>query len=243
MTSYQIDFRLDITSGGFGVYWIQEELSPTPGFIGSWELCGAVSSGGHPWSPPSNVDSQGNGAYSVNGELYFFQAQGPSPPGRLVADLIITDTGIAVVESTLYGYTYTGREPYLLLIIGANGKMYKSSDDGDTWAAVTSSLPTPPSVVITPDDINNANNTAPPGLTFVFGTPEPICGGGVNSHTGPPAPMQTGGGGIEHAFKNIAVSARAGVVGLTASIVGPIPPVINQGGLVERAGIPVRSRG
>jgi hypothetical protein len=256
------DFMLSVTSGGFGVYVIDEVLDyghppPSPGFVGSWVLCGSsVSSGGHPWSPPANVtnstdniplySSSGLGAYSVNGELYTFIATPSAALDYVIpgGTLSTYDTGISVVESSVYGLAtviISGTTHYV--ITSANGRVWQSLDFV-TWTEVTSGfIPVPAPSTITQGDLNNANNNAPPGVTFVFGTPSELCAGGVNSHTGPPFATRQEGGAIEYNVPNNNISTRGGAIELTASITGPLPPAVGQGGLVERVGIPVRQEG
>ncbi len=249
----QIDYRLLIASGNFGVYWIVEEQAPYPGFIGSWALLNTVSSGGNPWSPPANVvnaplilvSGACIGAYSINGALYTFTAQ--YPPSLLSTDrgiLVSTNTGILVAESTLYsvaaifiGATWT------YIISSANGNMWQSTDFIH-WTNVTSGfVPAPTNQMITQPGLNNANNNAPPGISYVFGTPQTLCEGGINEHTGPPYSINKEGGAIYHVQPPKAVTVDGGVIELTNSITGPLPPVVGQGGFFERVGIPVRTEG
>ena len=240
----QIDYMVDVTTGGFGVYWIAEEFSPTPGFVGSWSLCGTVSSGGRPWSPPASLyGNNGNGvlgAYSIDGVLYTFAAN-YSPLG-----VVSTNTGIAVEESALYGvsvvsYPYPTATQYI--ITSSKGGMWESTDFV-TWTDISSQLPQSPSEqTITQSDIDNANASAPPGVTFVFGSPVALCGGGVNSHTGPPFATSNHGGAVEYNVPNNNISTRGGAIELTASITGPLPPAVGQGGTREQTGLPVRQEG
>lgn len=246
----QYDYRVVVTSGGFGLYYIEEDILPS-GFYGSWVLCGSVTVGDVPWSPPAGIiggnNGAGAGAYSINGVLYtFVVVLSPSSliPGStpiVVVPFTTTNTGISVVEETTYSLASNGDGYYI--ITSANGRVWTSTDFS-TWTEVTGSfIPAPASAVITQADINNANSNAPPGLTFVFGAPSLLTEGGVNSHTGPPFAMQQKGGAIEYNVPNNNISTRGGAIELTASITGPLPPAVGQGGTREQTGLPVRQEG
>ena len=244
----QIDYRLLISSGNFGVYSIEEETSPTPGFIGSWALVGTVSGAGG-WSPPANILNPypgfaGTCAYAVNGTLHICLAHNGWDAG-----FTTVDTGIVVAGSTLYSIFSDGS---VLMITSGAGRSWIATDispfftDGVfSWTELSPGLlglaPSPPT--LTQADLDAANATAPPGLTFVFGTPTPLCLAGVNSRTSPPFAMQSEGGGMEFAHVNNNISARAGALCLTAAITGPLPPAIGQGGVLGRTGKPMRQEG
>jgi hypothetical protein len=244
--SYEF-YSVIASDGNSFTIWYQEYQSGSA--YGAPVSYAIITSEGDPWSPSSNITYDGHCAFSRNGEVYVVTCS-------VGSGIVITDTGINIPETgdRFYGFSELlssdGHTYYL--ITTSDGIVYRQIDSlTGTWTNLTSDFITPPAptggITISAADIAWANaEFGSLGFEFGVASPEPITGGGINEHTGPPFAMKTQGGIIEHAQANFPVKTQAGIIELTAPGTGTGPngtSPVAQGGLYEKVGLPVRQEG
>ena len=126
------------------------------------------------------------------------------------------------------------------LSIASDGHNFCVVEDGTNNVAL---LNAKQQILITAADIAAANATAPPGVTFVLGVPEPLCQGGVKYIAAPPALIRQEGGVREQTAPPLPVRREAGVIQLTNFIPSPAIPTVQRGGAIEKVGLPQRNLG